>query len=191
MSTAIQKNELRQRMKAVLAGQDEHDAAVRTARIITLLQQRLEWFEPGAVVSLFGGLPGEPDLSPMLAWMVERGCLPVLFQFNSGELVPRVVRGMHDMERGAFGAWVPRDQCRPARVDELDLILTPGLAFDRSGCRLGRGRGYFDRLFVSSDSKALRLGVCFACQVIEAVPCEPHDARVGGLATETSVEIFR
>ena len=58
----------------------------------------------------------------------------------------------------------------------IDLILVPGVAFDKSGNRLGRGKGYYDK--VLKQTGAYKLGVCFDFQLVERVPVEPHDVKM-------------
>lgn len=70
------------------------------------------------------------------------------------------------------------------------LVLSPGLAFDRSLNRLGRGRGYYDRFFASLDIKGRRytsLGLCMDCQLADQVPAGPQDRRMDALLTESGI----
>ena len=62
------------------------------------------------------------------------------------------------------------------KLDEIDLILVPGVAFDRELNRLGRGKGYYDKIL--KQTKAYKIGVCFDFQVLEQVPTEEHDIRM-------------
>jgi 5-formyltetrahydrofolate cyclo-ligase len=75
------------------------------------------------------------------------------------------------------------------RVDavELDLIVAPGLAFDRRGGRLGYGKGYYDRLLHRVRADAVKVGVCFECQIFPEIPLLPHDIRMDGIVTEKAV----
>jgi 5-formyltetrahydrofolate cyclo-ligase len=57
---------------------------------------------------------------------------------------------------------------------EIDLAVIPGVAFDRLGARLGRGKGYYDRL-LSQMPNAYKIGICFPFQLLERLPSEPHD----------------
>ena len=59
---------------------------------------------------------------------------------------------------------------------KIDLILVPGVAFDKFGNRLGRGKGYYDK--VLKQTGAYKLGVCFDFQLVECVPVEPHDVKM-------------
>ncbi|MBQ7690412.1 MAG: 5-formyltetrahydrofolate cyclo-ligase [Muribaculaceae bacterium] len=66
-----------------------------------------------------------------------------------------------------------------------DLVIVPGVAFDQQCNRLGRGRGYYDRLLPSSA--ALTVGVALTCQIVDHVPCEPHDQPIDIVVTATDV----
>ncbi len=66
-----------------------------------------------------------------------------------------------------------------------DLLLAPGLAFDRSGGRLGRGAGYYDRALEAAAALELTVfGLAYSFQVVKRVPQEPHDRRMAGVITE-------
>ncbi len=71
-------------------------------------------------------------------------------------------------------------------LDALDLVVVPGIAFDRRGRRLGYGAGYYDRT-VAALPPARLTGLGYGLQIVEAIPDEPHDLRLGVVATETGV----
>ena len=68
-------------------------------------------------------------------------------------------------------------------LDRIDMIVVPGVAFDREGNRMGRGRGFYDRL-LKTATHAFKVGVAFDFQVIEAVPTEPHDVKMDTVVSE-------
>jgi 5-formyltetrahydrofolate cyclo-ligase len=72
---------------------------------------------------------------------------------------------------------------RPAPLNRLDLIVAPGLAFDGRGRRLGRGKGFYDRLL--SAVNGVKCGICFDEQLLAEIPVEPHDVTLDFLATPT------
>ena len=144
---------------------------------------------PGSVIALFGGIVGEPDLLPLIPWLVERGCTPVFFGFFHDRLVPKAVRSADDLERGVFGVWMPREDSPMVELGALDVILTPGLAFDVAGHRLGRGRGYYDRFFADPRVRARRVALGFDYQLVDTVPVEPHDALMHEVITETGAKM--
>jgi 5-formyltetrahydrofolate cyclo-ligase len=71
-----------------------------------------------------------------------------------------------------------------AAVAVPDLVIVPGVAFDGAGRRLGRGRGHYDATLAALPERTVRIGVAFELQVVDAVPDEPHDARLDAVVTE-------
>ena len=85
---------------------------------------------------------------------------------------------------GAFDIPVPQGDELLAGVTATDVVVTPAVAFDSAGHRLGRGRGYYDRAFRSVLAGALRVGVAYAFQIIDEVPADIRDERVDYVVTE-------
>lgn len=74
-----------------------------------------------------------------------------------------------------FGIMEPTGM-RCEALEDVELILVPGIAFDRAGNRLGRGKGYYDKIL--KKTPAWKIGICFDFQVLEKVPCEIHDVKM-------------
>lgn len=168
-----EKQILRASIKAALrelSGTDRAAAALRSH-----LFASAPWRD-ARVIYGFAPLRSEPD------WRETGGPQGRVFAF------PRVEGGGLVFVTG--GVWGPGPHGAPepasgAPAPPPDLILVPGLAFDRRGGRLGRGGGFYDRFLAGPVAAGLpTLGVCFACQVVPNVPQEPHDARVAALVTE-------
>jgi len=84
--------------------------------------------------------------------------------------------------KGPYGIYQPRAGCKnKIPASKIDLVLVPGVAFDKNGRRLGRGAGYYDRLLKKVPRKTPRLGLAFDFQVLKSVPTLSHDARLTGL----------
>lgn len=181
------KNRLRTGLRAQLRVLDENTLKQASGRLVRQLQAPGVLGEPNATVALFGGIPGEPDLLPLIDSIQAGGGRVVFFGFDRGMLVPCVVRSAEQLERGVFGVWVPKAECPVIPASELDVILVPGLGFDSKGRRLGRGRGHFDRLFALPEVKARRIGVCLDLQVVDEVPVEAHDAPMDAVISESGV----
>jgi 5-formyltetrahydrofolate cyclo-ligase len=101
-----------------------------------------------------------------------------------------LLRDLAELDVGRFGILEPRAVLRerPDRnIDpcELDLLVIPGVAFDRRGGRIGHGRGYFDRLLIEVRESATLIGLAFDCQVFDHVPTEPHDVPMDLVVTES------
>jgi len=91
--------------------------------------------------------------------------------------------GNKNLHEGAFGIMEPvsRDLVPP---EDIDLFIVPGVAFDLACNRLGRGKGYYDRYLSGIDKPAI--GLCYDFQLIDSIPCEPHDKKMTFIITETA-----
>lgn len=126
------------------------------------------------VVLLYHALPDEPDTDPILAdWATRKTLLlPVV---KGDKLVVRQYSDAASLCCGAFGIAEPTGEAW-TRYDAIDLIIVPGVAFDAHGHRLGRGRGYYDKLLALPQlHQAYKLGLCFDFQKVDDVPSEVHD----------------
>jgi len=167
-----EKQILRAKMKAVVRSIAEKASA--SQRIRHHLRSSELW-KSTRVVFGFAPLPGEPD------WLGEDLPAHKLLAY------PRIAEDRmlfffiaSTFEVGAFGA---KEPVGGAAAPPPDLVLVPGLAFDLTGARLGRGKGFYDR-WLGANPAVKTLGVCFKCQILENLPAESHDARVDAILTE-------
>lgn len=108
----------------------------------------------------------------------KRILLPVVV---GDDLELRIYTGPDDMAIGAYGIDEPTGELFTDYA-AIDFIAVPGVAFDRSGNRLGRGKGYYDRLLPRIPS-AYKAGICFPFQLVEEVPAEAFDIRMDEVIT--------
>ncbi len=123
------------------------------------------------VATLFERLPG-------WRWVLPR-------VENEGSLTFRdrdVPREIHE-----YGIEQPVDEGPVIPIPEIDVFLVPGMAFNRSGDRLGRGGGYYDRVLAQRRADSAAIGVTVSERVVELIPVQDHDQRVEWLATEDGV----
>ncbi len=175
------RQQVRARVKAMSAAQRE--AASSKAR--HLLQAQALWQQARSIL-FYAPMPEELDVWPLLATALAAGKTAALpaFRAESGSYIACVVRdAIKDVRLGAFGIREPAEGCVAEPVNELDLLLVPGVAFDLHGRRLGRGKGFYDRLLATV--RGTTIGVAFDQQVVAEVPVEPHDARLNCILTPT------
>jgi 5-formyltetrahydrofolate cyclo-ligase len=153
------------------------------------IQERLKEFEAirsAATLMAYLGTGSEVDLDGLMAWGWTRGkriCVPFC-RTESRELLACRIDDFGELIPGSYGIREPRvNSLRPVAVEEIDAILIPAAAFDRRGHRIGYGGGYYDR-FLPRATRAAKIGVAFAFQVIEALPEEGHDRAVDAICTE-------
>ncbi len=127
-----------------------------------------------STILLYHPLSDEVDTRPLIteAAVCKRVLLPAV---DGDSLSLRIYEGKNSLAKGAFGIMEPTGAPFPVdRYNEIDLAVIPGMAFDRNGHRLGRGKGYYDRL-IPLLPHAFLMGVCFPFQLLCDVPSEPHD----------------
>lgn len=99
------------------------------------------------------------------------------------------VESPQDLRPGAFGVMEPEGACQ-ILVEGLDMVVVPGVAFDRSGFRLGYGKGFYDRALHDAGPGTLRIGLCFELQLVDFLPAERHDVAMDMIITEERILRF-
>lgn len=134
-------------------------------------------------VLLYHALPDEPNLQMLLETALQEDKQVLLPVVVNDDLLLKRYKDDKSLQEGAFHIFEPTGDAFPQdRYDELDLAIIPGMAFDREGHRLGRGRGYYDRL-LPRIPHAHTLGICFPFQLLDHVPSLPHDIPVREILT--------
>jgi len=168
------KPELRRLMRAQLARMTPAAAEAASEDIRISIPSLPRW-QDAQVVAAYSALPGEPDLRPF-DWAGKSVLLP---RVQGDDLVFHLVENAAQLKAGSFGVMEPdAEKCPVADIHDAQIIFIPGLAFTADGARLGRGRGFYDRLLATLPSHILRVGVCFASQLVAEVPSEPHNEEV-------------
>ena len=175
---AVEKQRLRRAIRAWRDQLAAHDRNRWSAAICDHLRQFAP-FSRARSPALFWGMPTEVDLAPLAdarcVWpvVVGRGCALALR------------RGLPRFP-GPYGILEPSADDPAVSHGSIDLVVFPGMAFDAKGHRLGHGAGYYDRTF--ANTTALRVGVCFAAQLVPAVPVDEWDLPMHVLITEEGLQ---
>lgn len=111
--------------------------------------------------------------------------IPVVDREHKNLLLSHI-QDWKELSTGTYGILEPREEfLRIRNVDEVDMVIVPGIAFDREGNRIGYGGGYYDALLARVD--ALKIALAYDFQVLERIPAEPHDVRMDMILTEREV----
>lgn len=171
------------RRQLALITPDERRAAGALAR--RLLERQPVWARAGAVL-FYAPMPDEVDLWPLLEQAVAAGRevgLPRYVASRDEYEAARIGDVSADVVVGHWGIREPGPKCVAIPLNRLDLALVPGVGFDCRGRRLGRGRGFYDRLL--STVVGVRCGVALDTQVLPEIPHEPHDQLLDCILTPT------
>ncbi|HUG86283.1 MAG TPA: 5-formyltetrahydrofolate cyclo-ligase [Euzebya sp.] len=161
----------------------------RASTQIAVHLDRLRTAEGAHRIGIYAAIGHEVDLDEIAAAWLAAG-LVVAYPRVEGPhtLGFHRVAAVPDSPRGPFGIREP--QPTEPRIEDLDMVVTPGLAFDVRGGRVGYGRGFYDRYLAADRGGAGRLvsvGVCFAAQLVASVPRGPHDVDLDAVVTEDGV----
>ena len=181
-AVSLAKRALRARCRQV---RDELGTDYRTQASERICRRIEQWstFRSAKIVLTYLPMRGEVDLrllfaqAPMIQWAIPR-----VVEAPEPHLLFHAYQPEH-LVLHRLGMLEPDPAMPLVTPDQADLIIVPGLAFTRSGYRLGYGGGYYDRLLVQ-PGRAAMLGPCYQALLLEEIPRGPHDVPVGHLVTE-------
>lgn len=168
----MEKFELRKKIRAMKSMLLDHEKEIAAAEAFAMLEQTAA-FMMAEKILMYHSLPDELSTHSFLnKWKGKKHFfLPRVNGVNL-EILPFEESRL---ELGAFHIEEPTgsDTIDP---DEIELIVVPAMAYDRQGHRLGRGKGFYDRLLAST--KATKVGIAYEFQLVDEIPTEPHDVNM-------------
>jgi len=156
-------------MRELLKTPDENSGSI--------LQQLRDWLNTRsdvATIAIYSPLPGEIDITSLVAeFQDHRWLFP---KVQESELILHHVTDIkNQLLPGAFGIREPQLELPEVHPFKVDAYFCPGLAFDSYGNRLGRGRGFYDRLLENARGDSFKIGICRSEQIVPDTFSEPHD----------------
>jgi len=180
--TKIRKTVLKQRRGLSASKKKQYE--------LHMLNSLRTWdvFKEACIIHIFLSKADEPETSQIieLAWKSGKQIGVPCVLPDTLELFHSQLNSFEDLCPGALGVLEPSPEQRTAlNPESYDLVIVPGVAFDRQGGRLGYGKGYYDRFL--DQSHAFRLALAFDFQLLETVPTEIHDVPMDGILTENGI----
>lgn len=168
----MDKKELRSHIKT-LKKQHSKENLIEQSKVILNKLENNEFFKKAKIVMLYSSLPDEVNTQDFLSkWRNEkRIILPTVV---GDDIIPVELSGDTSFAVGDFNILEPQNE---PYNGSYDLIVVPGVAFDRNGNRIGRGKGYYDR-FLCKHLDVKRIGICFDFQLVDKVPTEENDIKM-------------
>jgi 5-formyltetrahydrofolate cyclo-ligase len=180
LSASDSKSDLRRKIRAALGNVSP---AVRLAESLDLCARLEPQLQSAHTILFYAPLPDELDVWPLLEKLLAKKicALPAFDAATQIYSARRVMNLETEIFTGKFGVSEPLASCEEIPLNRFDLVLAPGVAFDLSGNRLGRGRGFYDRIL--SAAGGVKCGVAYDFQLLEKIPTEAHDAPVDFIFT--------
>jgi 5-formyltetrahydrofolate cyclo-ligase len=178
--------------KEILEKRKSQDPKIRAAQSRSIMRTLLSHkeFQKADRILIYLSKDGEVGTDNLLGRAFELGkrvCVPVVDRENDELRISELPGPDTSFQLGAFGVREPAEEdLNFVPPDQIDLVVTPGLAFDRRGGRIGYGKGYYDRLLSRLGSQVPRIALAFDFQVLDTVPQNKNDIRVDAIITEKS-----
>ena len=151
---------------------------------ITQHLEQTEMFQSASCIAFYHALPGEVQTQECIErWYRQKQILLPLVEGNDLRLL--LYEGPASVHMGAFGILEPDSNGKEISGEKIDLIIVPGVAFDNDKNRLGRGKGFYDRLL--SSLNAPTIGVAYQFQMIPEVPTNDLDKKMDYIITENGI----
>lgn len=178
--------ELRERRRTMTSTERE-----RTSSLICAHLRDLATGLDARIIAAYLPANDEPNIRPFLAW-ADSQRIRLLFPISRDDGLLDWTAGEGEAERdGLFGMPEPTGELlAPNAIDDVDLIIVPAASVDRTGMRMGWGRGYFDRTLGSMEGCPPVYAVIFDRELVDTVPREIHDRAVDGVVTPSAIIDF-
>jgi len=187
----MDKAQLRSKLQTALLGVQPEQREAKS-RLACDLLVATEQFQGASTIMLFLSLPHEIETAEAIlaAWQSDKTVAVPKVSWEQRHMIPVQINSLETgLSTNSWGLRTPTTG-KPVPFGDIDLVVTPGLAFDAKGNRLGRGGGYYDRFLAHDRLKACKCGFAFAEQVIASVPVNEHDQSMDMLITDAGMKNF-
>lgn len=174
----LTKKQIRSKMLQELKRQEEKERDKKSKKILAKLF-RLNEFKKAKRVMFYKSYGGEVNTEEMIRRSRKQGKIVAVPVCNkkTNTITPCRIGLDTRFKIGLYGILEPMDK-RYIDVKKIDLVIVPGIAFDKKGNRLGRGKGYYDRFLKCLPKTTRRIGLAFDFQILPSLPTQPHDIRL-------------
>jgi 5-formyltetrahydrofolate cyclo-ligase len=148
-----------------------------------------EWYKKANTIFAFVSFKSETDTHKIIKYAIQDKktiCVPRIKSKQKGIEIFKI-DSFYQLEKGYFGILEPIESCLAVDSKDIDLILMPGVAFDRQGGRLGYGAGFYDRFLSNMNNNVDKIAVAYHFQVLDNIPMDEHDVRINGIVTEEEI----
>ncbi len=181
----MNKNDIRKEIIKKRSLLDDNEVNNASKIIINRLK---DLYELKSAKVIFSYMPygKEVNIKPLNQWILDQSkilCLPRVI--SQTEMETRTVTNInHGLEKSSYGILEPTENNELTDIEKIDLILVPGIAFDKAGNRMGHGNGYYDRFLSRCPKSTLFIGISYSFQVFDAIPSYQYDVKMHKIITE-------
>lgn len=184
------KSKLRKRILNVRNNMSEEDVKKNSNAIMDKITS-LDIYKHSKVVFIYMDFKNEVMTSNLIKRMLsekKRVVIPYTDNINT-VLIPSEITKESDLKLNSFGYYEPKS-ILPVNIEEIDLVIVPGVVFDKNLNRIGFGKGYYDKILNRLKPSAKKVAVAHEFQVLENIPAEEHDVKMDMIITEKNIYPF-
>ena len=186
----MDKKELRHTLRSRLFGLPQSQRRTESKQACRNLISTDE-YKKASVVMIFLPLPHEVDTTSVIlgSWQQGKTVAVPKVSWQQRHMIAVEITSLETGFTEERGGFKNPTTGVPVALEDIDLIVTPGLGFDRKGNRLGRAGGYYDRFFAAELLDAVKCGFAFSQQIVDSVPFDEHDESLDLLVTDEGVVV--
>ena len=174
-----EKELIRERIKKKKQQLTDKEKEIEAANVFEKIEALPEFINAHNIM-IYWSMPDElPTHDFIIRWSKKKTMLlPVV---KGEDMLIKPFSTKEELKQGSLGIWEPDTQ--KEYLNSIDLVIVPGVAFDRNKSRLGRGKGYYDRYFI--NKRIVKIGVCFDFQLLESIPEDSFDIKMDKVITSS------
>ena len=174
-----EKELIRERIKKKKQQLTDNEKEIEAANVFEKIEALPEFINAHNIM-IYWSMPDElPTHNFIIRWSKKKTMLlPVV---KGEDMLIKPFSTKEELKQGSLGICEPDTQ--KEYLNSIDLVIVPGVAFDRDKSRLGRGKGYYDRYFI--NKRIVKIGVCFDFQLLESIPIDSFDIKMDKVVTNS------
>lgn len=174
-----EKELIREKIKKKKQQLTDKEKEIEAANVFEKIEALPEFINAHNIM-IYWSMPDElPTHNFIIRWSKKKTMLlPVV---KGEDMLIKPFSTKEELKQGSLGIWEPDTQ--KEYLNSIDLVIVPGVAFDRDKSRLGRGKGYYDRYFI--NKRIVKIGVCFDFQLLESIPEDSFDIKMDKVITSS------
>ncbi len=169
--------------EALLQKRELHTATEEDSNRITQKLLSLPEIKVSKYILLYYPHKNEVNTLPVIQKLLKEGKSVLLPKVQGKDIIPIKINNLFQLKKGYAGIKEPEGEA--VSPEKIDVVIVPGVAFDRKGHRLGYGKGYYDRFLLKT--KAKKIGLAYDFQIVQEIPAEEHDVPLDLIITPTQI----
>jgi 5-formyltetrahydrofolate cyclo-ligase len=182
------KKEIRKQLKEIRKNLSKNEV-LEKSKIIKEKLFEIKEFKQASTILFYVSYNNEVSTHDMIKDCIFKNVkivVPISVK-KTRSLILSKLKSWNDLETGSYGILEPKkDKIKEISIDEINLIIVPGVGFDKKGRRIGHGKGYYDNL-LKTAKKAFHIGLAFENQILDEIPTDSFDFPVHMIITEDRV----